>query len=220
MKGKLIVIEGVDGAGKGTQTEILVKKLEQEGKKVRKMSFPRYDTFFGKEVKAYLRGEFGTLEQIHPKLAALFFELDRLEATKEIKKHIKEGYYVICDRYFISNHAHQGSKFKDREKRKDFINWLLELELEHLKLAKEDYVIFLDLPTQNTAEAVASRGREMDIHEKDKAYLEETRKAYVELCAERKNCFVINCMKNSSERKTIDEVAADVWRVFSEKILK
>ena len=173
----------------------------------------------GKEVKAYLGGEFGTLEQIHPKLAALFFELDRLEATKEIKKHIKEGYYVICDRYFISNHAHQGSKFKDREKRKDFINWLLELELKHLKLAKEDYVIFLDLPTQNTTEAVAKRGRETDIHEKNEKYLESTRNVYLELCKERKNCTILNCMKGN-ERKTIEEVSADIWKVFKEKVLQ
>ena len=220
MRGKLIVIEGVDGAGKTTQLEILLKKLNQSGHKAERIKFPRYETFFGKQIRAYLDGEFGSLEQMHSVPTSILYALDRMDAAKMLKKMMKDGTYVLCDRYFISNLAYQGAKIKDLIKRKEFITWLIELEHKHLGIVKEDFIIFLDLPVNISSEAVLKRGEKTDIHEKDISFMRTTREAFLDLCKNSKKCAIVNCMKSQTERKSIEEVAEDVWKIFKEKILK
>ncbi|EKD80563.1 MAG: nucleoside 2-deoxyribosyltransferase, partial [uncultured bacterium] len=77
-KGKLIVIDGTDGSGKGTQTELLLKYLDEHKKKNKYIDFPRYYTsFHGQMVGRYLKGEFGGLNSASPYLTSLFYAMDR-----------------------------------------------------------------------------------------------------------------------------------------------
>ena len=177
MKGRLIVIEGADSSGKYTQSKLLVERLEKEGNEVAFFSFPRYETFFGKIVKKYLQGEFGSLEDVKPELASLLYSLDRFDAMPEIEKLLGQGKVVVCDRYIASNIAHQAAKFEGVQ-RKQFIEWL---ECVESRLPNPDLTIFLDLPVNVSTNLMKSRQREKDIHELNPGYLEATRQVYVEL---------------------------------------
>lgn len=129
MTGKIIAIEGIDGSGKNTQAKLLVDNLRKQGFDVEFMSFPCYEeTMFGKEIGAYLNGDFGSLDEVHPKLAALLYAGDRLEKKAFIKETIEQGKILVIDRYVSSNIAHQGSKVSAGADRENFCQWLSHLE--------------------------------------------------------------------------------------------
>src|ERR1700758_5893037 len=101
-RGKLIALEGIDGSGKGTQLDLLVSDLAARGRTTLRISFPRYESSFGKLVARYLNGEFGSLETVAPHLSALLYAGDRLEAKAEIESALSRGKIVLADRYIGS----------------------------------------------------------------------------------------------------------------------
>src|SRR5690349_18475914 len=107
MRGKLIVIEGSDGAGKATQLELLKKYLQAHQYPVQTVDFPRYDTHFGKMIAAFLRGEYGPLEIVPAQLIAVIYAMDRTEMRPQMKKWLQEGSVILANRYATSNMAHQ-----------------------------------------------------------------------------------------------------------------
>ncbi|HLC66288.1 MAG TPA: thymidylate kinase, partial [Candidatus Nanoarchaeia archaeon] len=128
VRGKLIVLEGIDGSGKTTQTKMLVARLKREGYAVETIDFPQYyTTFFGKMVAQYLRGEFGALDQVSPYLAAILYAGDRFERKEQLEQWLAEGKIVIANRYVSANMGHQASKIP-RSKRAVFVQWLDQLE--------------------------------------------------------------------------------------------
>src|SRR3990167_5328445 len=128
-KGKLIVIDGADGSGKTTQTNLLIKHLRKDGEKVRFIHFPRYkENFFGKFIGHCLSEQYYNWVNIHPKIASVMYAADRWESKEEIKDSIKEGYVVVMDRYISANQIHQGGKIANLKKRESFIKWLAEME--------------------------------------------------------------------------------------------
>ena len=95
MKGKLIVIDGSDGSGKATQTALLVERLKKEGKNVEVFDFPQYGNWSAVFVEKYLRGEFGSMKEVNPYTASLFYALDRYAASFKLKKLLEDGYTII-----------------------------------------------------------------------------------------------------------------------------
>ena len=84
MTGTLFVIEGVDGSGKATQTELLYQALLQQQKNVRKVSFPDYDSPSSSLIKMYLNGEFGTDPQsVNAFATSVFFAVDRFASFRK-----------------------------------------------------------------------------------------------------------------------------------------
>ena len=111
MQGKFFVIEGLDGCGKSTQLELLKNLCDQQGVAYKYIHFPMLNQgVYGTLIAEFLRGEFGTLEQVHPKLVALLFAGDRMEHINTIKEWLAEGYCVLADRYVYSNIAFQCAK--------------------------------------------------------------------------------------------------------------
>lgn len=201
MTGKLITIEGIDGSGKGTQSQLLLEKLKQAGKKVKMYSFPAYEqTFFGREVGAFLRGEFGSIDQVHPKLASVLFASDRLEQKPDLLADLNAGYYVVCDRYVESNMGHQAAKFPEQE-RVAFIDWLEELEYQVNGLPKPDITFFLDVPLSVSKELVLKKKQRSytdekeDIHEAAHGYLEKVYQVYQYLNQKNQWCRIL-CVDN------------------------
>lgn len=188
MKGKLIVLEGIDGSGKETQSNLLEKKLKEKGREVMHISFPDYESPSSALVKMYLIGDFGkNPEDVNPYAASLFYAVDRFASYRmKWKDFYEKGGIVIADRYTTSNMVHQMTKYEDEVKRKDFLSWLEKTEYGELELPRPDLVILLDIPlavSENLVKERAKKGGSMDIHEQHLDYLRKCHDAYRQLVA-------------------------------------
>ncbi len=134
----LIVIEGIDGSGKGTQADLLCRRLRADGRRVRLFSFPSYtETFFGREVGRYLNGDYGSLTSVPVEFAALLYAGDRFEKKQSLVAALADGGIVICDRYVPSNLAHQAAKLHG-ERQDALRGWIAALEYEVYGLPRPD----------------------------------------------------------------------------------
>ena len=142
MAGKFIVIEGLDGSGKATQTEILRKKLVSEGKTVRKLTFPDYDNESSALVKMYLGGEFGSNpDDVNAYSASAFYTVDRIASyLKFWKEDYEKLDYILADRYSTSNIIYQMSKLNKSEW-DSFIEFQEDFEYNKIKVPKPDLII-------------------------------------------------------------------------------
>ena len=188
MKGKLIVLEGIDGSGKETQSNLLEKKLKEKGREVMHISFPDYESPSSALVKMYLKGDFGkNPEDVNPYAASLFYAVDRFASYRmKWKDFYEKGGIVIADRYTTSNMVHQMTKYEDEVNRKDFLSWLEKTEYGELELPRPDLVILLDIPlavSENLVKERAKKGGSMDIHEQHLDYLRKCHDAYRQLVA-------------------------------------
>ncbi len=201
LRGKLIVIDGTDGSGKATQAKLLVNYLKKKDCRVKYIDFPRYySSFHGGMVGRYLKGEFGGLSEVNPYLASLTYALDRLTAKEELEDWLRAGNIVVANRYTSSNMAHQTGRIK-KSKRKEFLNWLLDMEYKVHKLPKEDIVIFLHLPArvgQKLVDKKEKRGyiSKRDLHEASLGHLKKAENMYLELTEKFKHWVKIDCLDN------------------------
>lgn len=179
-KGKLIIIEsGTDGSGKATQTQKLYEKLVLEGKNIRKITFPNYDSPACTLVKMYLSGEFGkNAEDVNAYAASTFYAVDRFASFKtDWEEFYNNGGIIISDRYVTSNMVHQAVKMNNENEREEYLDWLYDLEYNKYGLPVPDCVIFLDLSPDISEKLMKDRANkftgddEKDIHENNKEYL-------------------------------------------------
>jgi dTMP kinase len=180
---KLFVIEGVDGAGKSTQIKMLHDFLTQKGYNCEYMHFPRTDApYFGELIAKFLRGEFGSLNNVDPYLVAMLYAGDRKDASEIISNWLKEGKIVLLDRYTYSNIAYQCAKLHDVQAQDELMRWILSLEFSHFAIPKPDLNIFLDVPFAFTEKKLsAARTGE------DRTYLNGTRDIHEESLTFQKN---------------------------------
>lgn len=209
-QGKLIVFEGGDGSGKGTQSRLLAGYLSTHSIRHTSLDFPQYDSFYGQIVAQFLRGEFGELEVVSPYLAALTFALDRYAVKADIVSKLNEGYIIVANRYVTSNIAHQGSKFDDETKRNTFIQWVEELEYDYHGLPHEDLVIYLRMPSEVSANLTKQKGarsylgNKKDIQEENDEYRNMTHDMYTTLAERSDHWVIIDCIKNGTIRSKED----------------
>lgn len=157
-KGKLIVIDGVDGSGKATQVKRLAEALRAKGKKVETIDFPRYkDNFFGAMIGECLCGDYGDFAKVDPHLASVLYACDRMESSAQIKKWLAEGKIVLADRFVSANQIHQGGKCKTDAERKAFLRWLDRMEHEVLGTPRPDVILYLNLPIAVSQELLAKQ---------------------------------------------------------------
>ena len=108
---KLFVIEGVDGAGKSTQIKLLRDFFSKKGYSCEYMHFPRTETpYFGELISRFLRGEFGTLNDVDPYLVAMLYAGDRKDPSTMIRKWKTDEKIVFIERHTNSNNAYQYAK--------------------------------------------------------------------------------------------------------------
>ncbi|HEX4002013.1 MAG TPA: hypothetical protein VHX36_05155 [Candidatus Acidoferrales bacterium] len=183
VRGKLIVIEGIDGSGKRTQLDCLARALRERGIAFTQVSFPQYDGFFGKLVARFLNGEFGPLAAVDPHFSALLYAGDRLESKPSIEASLASGKNVLADRYIASNLAHQGARMPPGQ-REEFIAWLKQLEYNVYGLPPEDLVLYLRVPAAEAHRLAGERGARhytklrRDLQESDLAHLEAASQVY------------------------------------------
>jgi len=201
-RGKLIALEGIDGSGKRTQLDLLAQALEARGLSILRISFPKYESTFGKLAGRYLNGDFGPLEAVDPHLSALIYAGDRFEAKAEVESALCAGKIVLADRYIASNLAHQSQRVPPG-KRDDFFAWLKHIEYGIYGLPVEDLVIYLRLPAPEAQRLIGLKAarsytsRRHDILEADISHLEQTALIYDRL-ATGPNWVRIDCIDESS----------------------
>ncbi|MDY3984238.1 dTMP kinase [Dysosmobacter sp.] len=216
MSGKLIVFEGTDGSGKATQAGLLCQHLEREGVPFREIDFPRYGKPSAAMVQEYLNGNLGKRPgDVSAYAASLFFSMDRYASYKQDWGGFYEsGGLVVANRYTTSNAVHQASKLPEEE-RKEYLDWLFDLEYNKLGLPRPDLVLYLDMPTEITERMMRQReqatGTHADIHEQDETYLKNCRANAKEVV---KDCgwTVINCASDGVPR-TVEDIHAQVYRI-------
>lgn len=217
-KGRIIVIEGLDGSGKATQSKLLMEKLSKKFK-VKRLSFPDYKSDGSAPVRMYLNGEFGDDPAcVNPYAAASFYAVDRVTSyLKNWKQDYEEGTLFVLDRYTTSNMVYMTSKLPS-EQWGEFINWLSQFEYERLELPKPDGVIYLDMPTEVSQKLMSGRYNsdesKKDLHEKNVDFLNACRKSAL-YAAENQGWSVIPCSENG-EPRTIEDIAEDVYSTACE----
>ena len=197
-RGKLIAIEGIDGSGKRTQLDLLARALDSRGIQTMQISFPRYESSFGKLVAQFLNGDFGSLDAVDPHFSALLYAGDRLEAKSEIEVALEAGKVVLADRYIASNLAHQTSRVAP-ERREEFLAWLKNVEYGIYGLPVEDLILYLHVPTAEAHRLIGLKvGRAYtslrhDLQEADVAHLEQASANIYDQLAVLPNWTRINC---------------------------
>lgn len=205
----LIVIEGLDGAGKSTQIKLLQEYLDISAVKYRYLHFPRTGTpYFGELISKFLRGEFGALDEVNPWLVAMLFAGDRRDAASEIKSWLDEGIYVLLDRYVYSNIAYQCAKLNNREEIAALKEWIFNLEFSHFLIPRPSLNIFLDVPRSFTKRNLQSgrsgedriylRGRN-DIHESSLTFQSRVRDVYLETAESDNKLQIVDCSNKKGE---------------------
>lgn len=220
MKGKLIVIDGTDGSGKATQTKLLVARLKKNRIPAEGLDFPQYRTFFGKLVARYLKNEFG---KINPYLAAVLYADNRLEFKDKILGWLREGKVVILNRYVSSNQIHQAANIDSKKERRQFVDWISEMEYKIMGLPKPDKIIYLNMPPEIAYQLVLKKdklsrqyinGDKQDMLESDLEHQRKATKQAMSLLNSHYDWAEIKCAENG-QLLPKQAIAESVWQVAS-----
>lgn len=225
-KGMFIVLEGLDGAGKSTQIKLLREMVEATGRQCEYLHFPRFDApIYGDMIARFLRGEFGSVEQVNPYLVALLYAGDRADAKRMIEDWLAEGKCVIVDRYVYSNIGYQCAKVESAEERKALREWILKTEYEEFMIPKPTLSLFLDVPFGFTEAKLTSvregadreyLGGGQDIHEKSLDLQRRVREVYLEAAAADEELQVVDCSNAEGGMAAPEEIFAKIERYIKE----
>ncbi len=220
MKAPIIVLEGLDACGKSTQTKLLIENLEKKGLSVGFVRFPGYESSpAGPRIAAYLRGEFGAMEKIDPKLVANLYAADRLFQLEKIERLRNENDVVIFDRGVTSNLIYTPARGKSRSEIQELENFIEKLEYEMCGFPRESLVIFLDASEESRRKIHAAKNRLADIHEADMLYLEKVRKVALARCEKDFRWAKIPVDFNGELRRR-EEISDEILTLTLEKLQK
>jgi dTMP kinase len=220
----LIVLEGLDGAGKSTQLKMVTSYFTSLGRKVEYLHFPRYTApVYGELIAKFLRGDFGAIDQVHPQLVALLFAEDRRDAATQIRGWMDEGRVVILDRYVYSNIAFQCAKLPDEKEAAALRDWIFELEYQHNDIPRPTLNLFLDVPISfvDAKLKINRKGGDRaylegkaDIHEADIRFQMKVREHYLGQCRRDPHFIRIDCSDPDGNMLP----AADIFRRIRNEI--
>ncbi len=163
-EGRIIVLEGIDKAGKGTQCKLLQNDIMKAGFNCKIIDFPDYSTPIGKEIRLFLDGRRSYSSEVQHMLLSV----NRWEKKEEIEKMLQNGTIIIMDRYYQSNIVYGLSNGLD-------LNWLINLDKG---LPKEDIVIILEIDPVTSYKRV---NRNRDLFEKNLEFLSNVKQNYQKL---------------------------------------
>ena len=216
-KGKLIVLEGIDGSGKSAQYRRLCERLEKDKIAYNHIVFPRYDRDSSALIRLYLGGAFGTHPgDVNAYTASAFYAVDRFASYRDDWGRIYEnGGLILSDRYTTSNAVHQGSKLPDAEL-PAFFSWLADLEYNKMGLPEPDLVIYLDVDLETSRRRMRRREEKThthaDIHEMDSDYLARCLHT-ADMACQHYGWTRIPFVKDGEERD-VDEKNAEIYDII------
>ncbi len=191
--GKFIVVEGLDGCGKSTQIELISKKLKSMGKLVYITAEPtNYET------GAYLRRILSDSLEKDMYLQGALFLADRIEHITHpefgVKKYIDEGYIVICDRYYFSTFAYQGTACD--------LDWVMQINLGCKQVLKPDLCVFLDVDPNTCKKRIDEVREKPELYEKDVEKMKQIRSKFMtvfDMLKDTHNIAIINANADINE---------------------
>lgn len=218
---KLIIMEGLDGSGKSTQTQLLQNYFENKGIEYKKIKLPDYDSPSSTLVKMYLGGEFGKkASDVNAYAAGAFYAVDRYASFKQNwKTDYENNVLILADRYATSNSIYQMEKIAP-DKWDEYLNWSADFEYNKLGIPKPDCVIFLDMPVEISQRLMTGRynGDEgkKDVHEADVEFLQKCRKSAL-YAAKKQNWNVVPC-SDGNEPLSIEEIHNNVVKIIEKEL--
>ncbi len=219
----LVVLEGLDGAGKSTQVRLLKDYLTKRCGQLEYIHFPRYDApVYGDLISRFLRGDFGSNESVHPQLVALLFAEDRHGAAPAMRRALDEGKTVLLDRYVYSNIAYQCAKLQDIAERRKLRDWIFNTEYGDFALPEPDLNLFLDVPIGFVEQSLHSQRKgadrsylegAQDIHEASIAFQRAVRDMYLSETARDPRFQRIDCAAEDGSMLPPEAIFAKVQSV-------
>lgn len=225
----LIVIEGLDGAGKSTQVNKLKSFLKENVERLEYIHFPRYDApVYGDLISRFLRGAFGSIDQVHPNLVALLFAEDRHGSAPAIRAALDGGATVLLDRYVYSNIAYQCAKLEGEAEREALREWIFDTEYNQFGIPRPDLNIFLDVPISFVESSLAANreadgNREylegaQDIHEADIRFQKAVKAMYLRQCELDPHFIRLDCSDADGRMLPPDEIFSRLRKVVEERL--
>jgi len=224
MAGQIITLEGLDGSGKSTQIELLLNYFKKKGIKHQYIHFPMLNQGrYGHLIAEYLRGEFGSIDQVHPKLVALLFAEDRHAFKPQLMKWLNEDYLILLDRYVNSNIAFQCAKTSNVVDKKALKSWILDFEFNDIQLPKPSKSVFLNVPfhiieksltTERTGDDRDYLNGKTDIHEDAIEFQRQVYQEYLQMIEEQEQFFALDCMAKNGEWLSKDLIHQQLIKLF------
>lgn len=219
-RGRFIVIDGPDGTGKKTQTDLLAQTLAVSGYDGVMFDFPQYGEVSAVLLEKYLAGGYG---QLNPEAASIFYAIDRFDASFKLRELLNAGKVILSNRYVTSNAGHQGAKIPDYNDRIKFYRWLDNLEYGTYNIPKADLNIILHIPSDLAWDLIEHRSkkedRKRDIHEQDADHLKRAEEVYLEIAELFPNTRLVECVENG-RLLSPSEVHNKVWELVRRIALK
>lgn len=230
-RGQLWVLDGVDGVGKATQAELLVKQLKSSSRLTHHISFPHYqEKPWGVLTRQYLDGVFGSLEETGPYAASLLYAGDRARHAQAMNETLERGEWIVCDRFTPANAAFQSAKIETESEQERFIQWLFKTEYELFGIPKPDGVIVLTMPVsithqrteerrdeaRNRGDALNDKVSHADIHEQNAHYMHKAMRQYEKL-AMRFDWHIVECV-SGEKVLTREEIADKIWQIIRAEV--
>lgn len=207
---KIIAFEGIDGTGKTVQLQRLYERLVANGRfRVKTLSFPMYDTFFGAECGRLLSGSGGVrANEVDQRSMALWYALDRFEAFRDLD--YSDADILLINRYILSNAVYQSVRDRDLGN-PDLLDFVIELEYNHFRIPRADAHIVLDMNPENAYENVGKKGfrdyvgDQPDIYEALPDIQKRARQKYMEYAKRMPEIHIIPCMEQN-KLKSIEAI--------------
>ena len=213
--GRIFTIDGGDGSGKATQTELLVKRLKKEGYPVNTLDYPHDSAELGSKIREILKE--GKVNKVDPLFFSTLYSFNRYDTRKLLYEWIRKGKNIILDRYMEANFGHQAAKLDTIEERLEMINKLQTYELKWLELPKSYSVIYLDLPPEYALKAMNEDGKRknLDMHEKAGLdYKNKVRDIFL-YCSENFNHWIkINCLDGNNQRISREDLSNRIFNIL------
>ena len=223
-KGKLIVVDGGDGAGKATQVTLLVKRLRDDGHKVETLDFPQYtQNTFGKLLRECLDGKRGDFMATDARVASTLYAADRFESKPRLEQWLEEGKVVVLDRYVSSNMMHQGAKIQNADELEAFLGWLDYMEHEVFGVPRPDLIMYLEVPFNVRAKlklaavSAGKHGAAIDVAEQDTTHQQQVEERAETIVASKNNWHKVHCCEGESIRSR-EDIHKDVYTIVEKHV--
>lgn len=220
-KSKLIIMEGLDGSGKSTQTQLLEDYFNSQNIDYKKIKLPDYDSPSSTLVNMYLGGEFGSnANDVNAYAASAFYAVDRFASYKlKWKDDYEKGTVILADRYATSNSIYQMEKISE-EKWDEYLQWTEDFEYDKIGIPRPDAVIYLDMPVEISQKLMTSRynGDEgkKDVHEVNVEFLKACRKSAL-YAAEEQGWHIVTC-SDGEKPYSIEQIHKAVVEIVDKEL--